>query len=357
MSTQYSTSLRLWEGQQNDPAIASNWGTPNSLNYTLIDSAIAGTASVNIAGLTTYNLTTANGAPDQSRELVQDYIGALSATCTVTLPNVPKVGWARNDTTGGHNVIETAGAGTTATLAADGYWYFRATDGATNVLQPNVAFGSVKGAAFIPTSSAVPTNGMFLPSGNIIAFAVSSVEKIRLLATGDIWFTGTSAQAVPISLNNVGMGYSQVTQTLSIYSGTCPLNLAGTFNTQPVTQYFYNQTQVGSVTITPTTTKYNTTSDATLKLDDGLIGDLEAGSIVDRLRPRWFRFKSDPDADKQPGFFAQQVHRVFPWAVTKGRKGRNGHPWQMDASKLLPVVIAELQSLRRRVAELEKARA
>lgn len=215
----------------------------------------------------------------------------------------------------------------------------------------SVFSGAVSGASFIPTSSTVPTNGLFLPAANTIGFSVNSVEKIRLLSTGDIWFTGIAAGSNPIVANSVGMGYSQSTQTLSIYSGTCPLNLAGTFNTQPVTQYLFNQTQVGSVNVTPTTTTYNTTSDARLKIDDGLIEVCDAGRIIDRLRPRWFRFKAYPDADKQPGFFAQQVHRAFPWAVTKGRKGQ---PWQMDAGKLMPIVITELQALRRRVAELER---
>jgi hypothetical protein len=66
------------------------------------------------------------------------------------------------------------------------------------------------------------------------------------------------------------------------------------------------------------------------------------------LRPCWYRWLSDPDAASEPGFFAQQVHCVFRWAVTKG-KGRPGgkgfKPWQLDQGKLIPVVIAQQQDL------------
>jgi hypothetical protein len=75
------------------------------------------------------------------------------------------------------------------------------------------------------------------------------------------------------------------------------------------------------------------------------------------LRPRWFRWKSDQHANSEPGFFAQQVRRVFPWAVTRGR-GRPGSksfkPWQMDNAKLIPVLVAALQDAHRRIAALER---
>ena len=80
------------------------------------------------------------------------------------------------------------------------------------------------------------------------------------------------------------------------------------------------------------------------------------GKLIDRLRPRWFTWRDNPDAEPEPGFFAQEVHKVWRWAVTKGR-GRKGRkdfkPWQMDNAKLIPLLVAELQSLRKRVAELE----
>lgn len=143
MTTTFTPSLRLWEGQPGDPAIRNAWGTALNQNQVLLESAILGTAIVNIAGLSNYTLTTANGAADQARPYVQSYTGALTANCTVTLPNVPKIGWAQNSTTGGFSVILTVGAGTTVTIPPDGRWYWFQCDGAANITLPSVGYGGM----------------------------------------------------------------------------------------------------------------------------------------------------------------------------------------------------------------------
>lgn len=61
----------------------------------------------------------------------------------MTLPNVPKVGYAINNTTGGFNVILTAGAGATATIPPDGLWYPYWADGATNVFLLPIGLGAL----------------------------------------------------------------------------------------------------------------------------------------------------------------------------------------------------------------------
>ena len=105
--TTYTTSLRLWEGTPGDPSIRNAWGTWLNTNQVLLESAITDTIQVPIGGLTTYTLTANNAAADQSRPYIQSYTGALTGNCTVTLPNVPKIGWAQNNTTGSFNVILT----------------------------------------------------------------------------------------------------------------------------------------------------------------------------------------------------------------------------------------------------------
>ncbi len=109
---------------------------------------------------------------------------------------------------------------------------------------------------------------------------------------------------------------------------------------------------IGSITYSAGTVHYNTVSDARLKNDQGPI---DSGDIVDALEPKWFSWKNDP-GEKIPGFFAQEVATVYPWAVTegKGEPGEDGfEPWQMDKVELVPLLVAELKSLRKRVAYLE----
>jgi hypothetical protein len=101
--------------------------------------------------------------------------------------------------------------------------------------------------------------------------------------------------------------------------------------------------------------RYNTTSDQNLKTN---IRDLTgAGALIDRLQPRVFDWKAEGHNTDNAGFVAQEVFEVFPDAVSKGSETFSDSPdykqWSMDAGKFMPLVVAELKSLRARVAALE----
>ena len=113
----------------------------------------------------------------------------------------------------------------------------------------------------------------------------------------------------------------------------------------------YNGAGIGSITQSGTTgVLYNTNSDIRLKTN---VRDLtNSGAIVDALKPRVFDWKSG-DKDYY-GFIAQEVFTVFPQAVKQGDSGEEiADQWAMDASKLVPVLVAEIKFLRSRVAALE----
>ena len=396
MTTTYTTSFRLWEGQPLDPAIANAWGGPLNENMVLLEAPLGGSGSpagININGLTTYSLTTANGAADQARALTQSYTGALTSACTVTMPNVPKVGYAQNSTTGGQNVILTAGAGTTLTIPPDGRWYFYWTDGNTNVSQPlfgyvgNLSVGGTLTVAGLLTAS----GGVRLPNGtfisaldqsqaprNLIGISGSTTSVLNvgtgffqhLTQSGGLAFSydnssnlyfGTSAALTPIASRlNAGryLGSSGGLELNTTGSGAV-INLGvGVANPSLFLAFEVPTSKVvGTISTNQSSAFYNTTSDERLKIDDGVIEAADAHKVLMALRPRWFRWKSDQHANSEPGFFAQQVRRVFPWAVTRGR-GRPGSksfkPWQMDNAKLIPVLVAALQDAHRRIAALER---
>ena len=128
-------------------------------------------------------------------------------------------------------------------------------------------------------------------------------------------------------------------------------NLFLTFNTEAA------GTQRGSIDYNRAANlvRYNVTSDANLKTN---IRDLNnAGALIDQLRPRIFDWKESGHNTDNTGFVAQEVFEVFPDAVSKGSDTISDSPdykqWSMDAGKFMPLVIAELQSLRQRVAALE----
>ena len=118
-----------------------------------------------------------------------------------------------------------------------------------------------------------------------------------------------------------------------------------------IVAFFRDTSQVGSISVTTSATAYNVSSDIRLKTN---IRDFDSsGAVIDELKPRVFDWKSG-EKDTY-GFVAQEVNEVYPQAVTPGDDGAYiKEIWSIDMSKLMPVVIAELKALRRRVAELER---
>lgn len=361
-------------GTPGDPSIKDAWGPPLNTNDVLIDSAINGTSAIDLTGLTAYTLSVANGAPDQAREALLQFINGPVGDCTVTLPNVPRIGFAQNSTTGGFNVILTAGVGTTAALAPDGVWHLYYADGAGNVTVPALSTGSLSYTTLVVTGQAEV--GSLIVDGNSVlaSLAVSGVANVGgLVSTSGI--IGVSANisgnAKVGSLSGTGAAAfgpgSSCTITINPNGHAIVVNPSGSGSpydcfignipgsTSNFAAWEVNGVVVGSIQPYLGGTAYNTASDERLKIDDGLIGN--SGRIIDRLRAHWFRWKSSPDEEAQAGFFAQQVYKIFPGAVSKGR-GKLGSkdfvPWQIDHARFMPLVIAELQVLRRRIAQLEQ---
>ena len=116
-----------------------------------------------------------------------------------------------------------------------------------------------------------------------------------------------------------------------------------------IIQYFYRANNfVGSISVSTTSTAYNTSSDERLKEN---IVDASAGNI-DAIRVRSFDWKAD-GVHQPHGMIAQELVDVAPEAVTQGKT--NDDMWQVDYSKLVPMMIKEIQDLRARVAQLEGA--
>ena len=125
--------------------------------------------------------------------------------------------------------------------------------------------------------------------------------------------------------------------------------------------FAYNAQFVGSITTNGTSVNYGTSSDARLKENIRVItDDLDPGEVIDRLQVRAWEWKQKVDGKQVTGygFVAQELHEVVEHAVVVGiddveENEMGGRPWQSDAAQLVPYLVAELQLLRRRVAQLE----
>jgi len=114
-------------------------------------------------------------------------------------------------------------------------------------------------------------------------------------------------------------------------------------------EFQYAGSLIGSITQSGTTAVlFNVTSDQRLKEN---IQDAESASaLIDSLQVRQFDWKTD-NTHQRYGFIAQELVTVAPEAVHQP-----ADPEEMmavDYSKLVPMLVKELQSLRARVAQLE----
>lgn len=119
--------------------------------------------------------------------------------------------------------------------------------------------------------------------------------------------------------------------------------------------YQVNGSNVGSIACGTTTTTYNITSDRRLKSDIAPLTD--SGTVIDALQPRTFTW--NVDGSKAMGFITDEFQQVFPNAITgqPDAVDEKGEPvyqqGDFSTSEFMAVLVAEIQSLRKRIATLE----
>jgi hypothetical protein len=100
----------------------------------------------------------------------------------------------------------------------------------------------------------------------------------------------------------------------------------------------------GNLTIT------GTYSPSDERLKDNIV-DAPAGNLND-LRVRSFDWKAGGE-HQEYGFIAQELETVAPYAVKRGEA--DDDMWGVDYSKLVPMMIKEIQDLKAEVAALKGA--
>lgn len=103
MASTFSPNLRLeliGTGEQQ-----GTWGATTNVNLgTLLEEAIGGYTSVTVSDAGDTTLTTNNGSADQSRNMVLNLTGTISAARNVICPAIEKLYVVKNATTGGYAV-------------------------------------------------------------------------------------------------------------------------------------------------------------------------------------------------------------------------------------------------------------
>ena len=178
---------------------------------------------------------------------------------------------------------------------------------------------------------------------NALVFGVSSggnapTEAARLDSSGNLLLGLSSVGATP----NQGFGVA--------ISGTSSNGNIKTVGNGTHTHFTVVNTSnvVGSITSNSSSTAYNTSSDQRLK--ENIADADDAGSKIDAIQVRKFDWKAD-GSHQDYGMVAQELQAVAPEAVSAPED-----PEEMmgvDYSKLVPMMLKEIQSLRARITQLE----
>jgi hypothetical protein len=163
---------------------------------------------------------------------------------------------------------------------------------------------------------------------------------MRLDSSGNLLVGQTTSG--PLNVNGVGIAPAA--------TGGIDFNhVTGTASGILYARFNYAGSAIGSITQSGTTAVlYNVTSDQRLKQN---IQDAEfASSLIDSLQVRKFDWKAD-GTHQRYGFIAQELVSVAPEAVHQ--PADPDEMMAVDYSKLVPMLVKEIQSLRIRITQLE----
>jgi hypothetical protein len=200
--------------------------------------------------------------------------------------------------------------------------------------------------------------GITSPAANVLGFYIGTTEKMRL----DSGALTVSAQGTPTgaytaaaaNINNNTSGYWPLATSGYDRGYLCRISqtsgLAVYFETSSAT----TTVNAGQIGVSGTGATYSTSSDYRRKSN---VKDLTgSGTFIDALKPRTFDWDT---GDKAVGFIAHEFAEVSPSSVSgeKDAVDSDGKPvyqaMQASSSEVIANLVAELQSLRRRNADIE----
>ena len=94
---------------------------------------------------------------------------------------------------------------------------------------------------------------------------------------------------------------------------------------------------------------YNTTSDERLK--ENIVDMPSQIENILKVQPRQFDWKKNGNTSK--GFVAQELHKIYPEAVTVGLEDETQDPWSVDYGRLTPFIIKAIQEQQEQIEQLK----
>jgi len=208
---------------------------------------------------------------------------------------------------------------------------------------------SLAGDADISTGNAAGAQ-MDLRAKSHIALSTNSSERMRIDASGNL-LVGTT-DTTPYNNNANSTADNGIVAGAGLFAAARYQGSVGLFNRTgndgEILGFKRSGAAVGSISVTASATAYNTSSDQRLK--ENIADADDAGSKIDAIQVRKFDWKVD-GSHQDYGMVAQELLEVAPEAVSGDPD--SDEMMGVDYSKLVPMMLKEIQSLRARVAQLE----
>jgi hypothetical protein len=230
--------------------------------------------------------------------------------------------------------LDASGKLNLGTTASSATFTIRPSSDAPNTVQlvgdGNIVYGS------LGFDSHTGAGGNFrVASNNAMTFLTNGSERARIDSSGNL-LVGTTS-----TLNG---------NKLFVTGTTLVAGINVTNGTGEAYRFYSNGTAVGTISVTGSATAYNTSSDYRLKNITGPITN--SGAYIDSLNPVEGTWKSDGSAFV--GLIAHEVQEASRTLVATGVKdGEQMQGMDYSSAEIIANMLAELQSLRARVAALE----
>jgi hypothetical protein len=190
----------------------------------------------------------------------------------------------------------------------------------------------------------------------------AGAERARITSGGDLLVGDTTGNDGRIKVDGTSNGANCAVWAKNAGGATSPTQVLWNNGTSGDNKFveFYTETSVtirGSITYNRAggLVAYNTTSDYRAKDILGPVAN--TGATIDSLKVYEGQMKGATQS--RPMLVAHEAQEVTPYAVSgvKDEVNEDGTPkfQQIDVSSLVPLLIAEIQNLRARVAALEQA--
>ena len=184
-------------------------------------------------------------------------------------------------------------------------------------------------------------------AGSMI-FKTSDTDRITMLAGGKVCFASSVAEST--ANDNMQINTASDGGNIYMYQNTTAL--------QGVVDFRNTNGYIGSIQVTGSETRFNTSSDYRMK--DNVNYTWSATDTVKSLKPCTFTFKGDSSTTCY-GFIAHELQEHIPHAVsgvkdatkTDGDGSTIIDPQGVDFGKIVPYLVKTIQELEARITALE----